>query len=180
MALAAAALVACSAVPAVAQSVPASGKVTGGAEAQVVLVTPLSFNKVDDLMFGKVAAGSSGGTVVLSPFGGITTTGSALAAGASAQPAAFAGYGARNQLVTIRISSTAINLVRAGGSETMRVDTFVIGSTPTAVLTTAPVQFRISTTSGAFQFPVGATLRVAANQTPGNYTGSFAITLNYL
>jgi Domain of unknown function (DUF4402) len=61
----------------------------------------------------------------------------------------------------------------------MRVHTFVMGSTPTAVLTTTPRRFRINSATGVFAFPVGATLDVAANQAPGKYTGTWSITLNY-
>ena len=61
----------------------------------------------------------------------------------------------------------------------MRVRTFVIGSTPTAVLTTTPTRFRIAALNGVFNFPIGATLEVGANQAPGFYTGTWSITLNY-
>ena len=61
----------------------------------------------------------------------------------------------------------------------MRVRTFVVGSTPTAILTTTPTRFRIAAANGIFTFPLGATLEVGANQAPGKYTGNWSITLNY-
>jgi len=62
----------------------------------------------------------------------------------------------------------------------MRARTFEIGSTPTAILSTSPTRFRITSPLGNYNFPVGATLEVGANQAPGNYSGTFTVTLNYL
>ncbi len=172
-----AALVVVLALPA---PVQAKEKVTVQARAEAVIVSQLSFFKVDDLVFGRIAAGNTAGTVVLSPSGVRTKTGGVLlAAGLPAQPAAFAGKGSFNQQVSISVNATSRTLTRVGGTETMTMDTFVIGSTPTAVLSTAPLAFRIANTSGIFQFPVGATLRVGARQAPGTYTGTFSLTLNY-
>ncbi len=62
----------------------------------------------------------------------------------------------------------------------MRVRNFEIGSTPTAILSTTPLRFTITSALGNYNFPVGATLDVGANQTPGDYSGTFTVTLNYL
>ena len=61
----------------------------------------------------------------------------------------------------------------------MTISQFDIGSSPTTILTTTPLRFRINTTNGQFNFPVGARLAVGANQADGVYSGTFAITLNY-
>lgn len=151
--------------------------VTGRAEA--VIVTRLSLIKTDDLNFGKIIAGTTAGTVTVTPAGNRTATGGTRLAGTGAQPAAFAGYGFQNQTVSISVNSNTPVVRRVGGSETMRFDTFIIGSTPTAQLTTAPLAFRIASTTGMFAFPVGATLRVGARQVSGTYTGGFSVTLNY-
>ncbi|MDE2596742.1 MAG: DUF4402 domain-containing protein [Sphingomonadales bacterium] len=163
-----------------AQSRPASGKVTATAGARAVIVTKLSFIKVNDLDFGKIVAGNTAGTLVLSPFNVRTVTGGVRAALSTSRPAVFAGFGTLNQNLTIAMSANSVVLRRAGGTQTMTMDTFVIGSTPTATITTAPTTFYIGSANGQFQFPVGATLRVGANQTPGVYSGTFSITLNYL
>ena len=44
----------------------------------------------------------------------------------------------------------------------MRVRDFEIGSTPTALLSTSPTRFRITSPLGNYNFPVGATLEVGA------------------
>lgn len=165
----------CGSMPAQAQEVA-----TVSATAEAVIVANLTFIKVDDLAFGKVVPGTTAGTVVLAPAGTRAATGGVrLATGGLVQPAAFAGKGSFGQQVTIRITSNSITLNRVGGGGTMTVDSFIIGSTPTAPITTAPRTFRIGSSTGIFRFPLGATLRVKANQAPGTYVGSFTITLNY-
>ncbi len=150
------------------------------AAAKAIIVAQLSFFKVDDLNFGKIIAGTTAGKVTVSPTGARTATGGAkLASGGSVTPASFVGKGTLGQTVTIIVNSNTSTLTRTGGTETMTMDTFVIGSTPTAILTSTPLAFRISGASGIFKFPVGATLNVKANQTPGTYVGTFTLTLVY-
>ncbi len=159
----------------------AAEKVTVTASANAIVVTPLSFFKVDDLSFGRLVAGTTAGTVAVAPDGTRTATGGVRLAsgGNTAKPARFAGQGAYNQTVAISVNATSNTMTRVGGTETMTFDTFVIGSSPTTTLTTAPLSFYIGNTTGQFNFPVGATLRVKANQAPGTYTGTFSITLQY-
>lgn len=149
-------------------------------EAQAVIVTPLSFFKVDDLIFGRILPSSTAGTVTVAPDGVRTKTGGVtLFNGGGEQPSRFAGRGAANQIVAISLTSTPNRLTRVGGTQTMTLSTFVIGSTPTVVLTGTNQFFRINNTSGIFNFPVGASLAVGANQVAGNYAGTFVVTLNY-
>lgn len=161
-----------------ATGVPAfAGTVNTGAEA--VVVRRLSFIQVDDLMFGNMLPGTTAGTVVVAPTGVRTKTGGPILMGGTVQASSWAGWGTVNQNVQITMSANSYTLTRVGGTQTMTIDTFIIGSTPTAQLTTTPRVFRIGAANGIFQFPVGATLRVGANQMPGNYRGTMAITLNY-
>lgn len=157
--------------PASAQSATQSG------EAQVGVVTPLSFIQTEELNFGQIFASNTAGTVTVAPDGTRTRTGGVTLFGNSHQPAEFAGMGSFNQRVQVSLGSNTIFLT--GPGVRMRARTFVIGSTPTATLTTTPRVFRIASTTGAFRFPVGATLEVGANQAPGTYTGIWTITLNY-
>ena len=150
---------------------------TTPANAEISVVRPLSFIKVDDLNFGKVIPAAIAGQVTLTPTGARSATNGIVLVGNTHQPAAFAGDGAVNQRVDISLGSNTINLTGPGPA--MQVNTFVIGSTPTAVLTTSPLRFRIGSATGIFQFPVGATLNVGASQPAGTYTGTWAITLEY-
>jgi Domain of unknown function (DUF4402) len=160
-------------------SAPAAyGRTTAGS-AKVVVVSRLSFLNVDDLEFGSILPSATAGTVTVSPTGARTKTGGVTLVGGLVQPARFAGRGTLNQTVLVSLNSSPSTLTRIGGTETMRLDTIVIGSTPTAVLTVRPQSFRITSPTGIFNFPIGGTLSVNANQVPGDYAGTFALTLNY-
>ena len=166
------------------QVAPAAAQQTQGAtgtnraEGKAIVLRQLSFFRVQDLDFGNIIAGSAPGTVRLLPAGTRTATGGAVLVGNSQQPARFAGLGTVNRQVSISVSSNTIQLTGPGTA--MTVSLFEIGSTPTVILTTTPLIFRIASANGQFNFPVGATLAVGANQAPGVYNGSFVITLNYL
>lgn len=147
------------------------------ADAQIAVVRPLEFISVENLDFGRVIRGTTAGTVTIDPAGVRTSTGGATLIGTGFQPAKFAGMGTNGQRVDISLGANQIFINGPGAP--MRVRTFVIGSTPTAILTTTPMRFRINSTTGIFVFPVGATLEVGANQVPGTYTGTWTITLNY-
>lgn len=146
-------------------------------DAQIAVVTPLQFISVENLDFGRVIRGTTAGTVTIAPTGVRTSTGGITLIDTGFQAARFAGMGSNNQRVDVSLGANSILITGPGAP--MRVRTFVIGSTPTAVLTTTPRRFRITSPSGIFVFPVGATLEVGANQTPGTYTGTWTITLNY-
>lgn len=147
------------------------------AEAQVAIVRPLEFIRVENLNFGRVIRSTTAGTVTVAPDGTRTKTGGVTLIGTGFQPARFAGMGTNNQRVDVSLGSASIFVTGPGAP--MRVRTFVLGSTPTAVLTTTVQRFRINSATGIFNFPVGGTLEVGANQTPGTYTGTWTITLNY-
>ncbi len=150
---------------------------TTAVQGEVAIVRPLSFFITDQLDFGKVLASATAGTVVLAPNGVRTATGGVTLVGNTQQVAIFAGQGTNNQNVDISMGTNTINLT--GPGTPMQVSTWVIGSTPSAFLTTAPLRFRIVSPTGVFAFPLGASLAVGANQTPGVYTGTYSVTLQY-
>ncbi len=147
------------------------------ATAESVIVTRLSFVKVDDLDMGYIIPSNRNGDVILAPNGTRTATNGITLVGAQHRTAKFAGYGRLGQLVSVSLGANQIFLTGPGPQ--MRLRNFTIGSTPTATLGTNPRIFTIASTSGAFQFPIGAELRVRANQPVGVYTGNWTITLNY-
>ncbi|MGH6651051.1 MAG: DUF4402 domain-containing protein [Sphingopyxis sp.] len=157
---------------------PAWAQASAQGEAEAIVLRPLSFFKVNDLDFGDIIASTTAGTVTLEPDGSRTTTGGVTLAGGGGEPARFAGLGTYNRQVNISLGANQIFITGPGAP--MRVRTFEIGSTPTAILSTTPTRFRIASTLGNYNFPVGATLEVGANQAPGDYSGTFTITLNYL
>ena len=150
---------------------------TAPGNAEVTIVRPLSFVADDNIEFGNVIRGTTAGTVTIAPDGTRTATGGVTLANGGNKPASFAGMGTNNQRVDVSLGAASIMITGPGAA--MRVHTFVLGSTPTAVLTTTPQRFRISSSTGIFAFPVGATLDVGANQAAGQYSGTWSITLNY-
>lgn len=157
-------------------AIPAWADVEQGTS-EITVVRPLSFVIDDNLDFGTLIPGTVAGTVVMAPTGVRTANSGIVLVGAGHKAATFSGMGTYNQRVDISLGANSIFITGPGAP--MRVRTFVVGSTPTAILTTAPTRFRIAASTGIFSFPIGATLEVGANQAPGKYTGTWSITLNY-
>lgn len=149
------------------------------ANAEALAITPLSLVKEQDLDFGIIIPGATTGFVTVSPSNAVTTTSGIIVTGTT-QNAAFYGYGTFNQRLRIYLDANQYNLVRQGGTQTMRLDQVTIGSTPPVVIGTAPRTFRIASANGLFRFTIGGRLRVLANQTPGTYVGQFAVSVEYL
>jgi Domain of unknown function (DUF4402) len=163
-------LAALSAIPAAAATAPAQSK--------AIVLRPLSFFRVQDMNLGDIVPGTAGGNVRLLPDGTRTSTGTIVLVGSSHQPARFAGLGTPNELISITIAPAAVTLTGPGAP--MLLTLIEIGSTPTAILSGTPTFFRIGSAGGNYNFPVGGTLAVGANQAAGVYSGTFTITLNYL
>jgi Domain of unknown function (DUF4402) len=150
------------------------------ASADAAIVRPLSFITDQNLDFGSMLPSTGAGTVVVPPTGARTQTGGVTLLGGTAVPARFAGLGASGQQVQVSMGANSYAVPRVGGgAPAMTMDTFIIGSTPTAVLTTNPRVFFIGSATGIFNFPIGATLHMAANQPAGVYQTTFSVTLIY-
>lgn len=171
-------IAACALMMAPGIAAPAHAQQTAQAQSEAIVLRPLSFFKVNDLSFGDIIPSNAAGTVTLEPDGSRTRTGGVTLVGNGGEPARFAGLGSFNRQVNISLGSNTIWLT--GPGVRMRARTFEIGSTPTALLSTSPTRFRITSPLGNYNFPVGATLEVGANQAAGDYSGTFTITLNYL
>lgn len=161
------------AVPATAQQATTPGRT------EAIILRPLAFFKDEDLNFGSIVPAVTAGTVRLRPDNTRSATGGIILVGNSHEPARFTGLGRNNQNVTISMGANAIFITGPGAP--MSVRDFEIGSVPnTVILSTAPLRFRINSPTGAFNFPLGATLEVGANQAEGDYSGTFTINFNYL
>jgi hypothetical protein len=142
-------------------------------ETRASIVTLGSLVKAQDLDFGDIIPGSTGGTVTVSVTGGRTSTGGVTLVGASHHPAIFVGQGRRNQMIELSFGSPTIQLTGPGSP--MTVSLFVIGEVDGSLNRNRPGRYRITTRNGNFSFPVGATLSVNANQRAGLYTGTFDV-----
>ena len=152
-------------LPAAASAAP----VTTSSNSTVTLLGPLTVLKRGDLDFGKLAV-TTGGTAVIDPVGGgRTATGGVIPAGSTFHPATFTGTGNHNSVVNIRLPSKPTTVTRTGGAETMTVSNWKLDGKNN----------RKVPPSQTFDFAVGATLTVGANQAPGTYVGTFDVTVQY-
>ena len=141
------------------------------AQANAVMLFPLEIVKNRDLDFGNIATTGVAGTVVINPeTDTISATGGALLVGGGSPHAAqFTGAAQGNNVVIIRIPKQPVTLTRAGGTETMIANNFTLQG-----LDKRAVAARV-----AFDFKVGATLNVSANQAEGTYVGTFDVSIQY-
>ena len=95
--------------------------------------------------------------------------GGALLLGGTPHSALFTGAAGTSSVVNIKIPKQPITLTRIGGTETMSVSKFTLQG----------LDKRFVAKQVAFDFRVGATLSVGANQVEGTYTGTFDVTVQY-
>ena len=139
-----------------------------------------------DMDFGDLIPGSADGAVVMTPSATATCgTNNGIVHSGACRAAEFSGNASFLFLLRIeRPAGNQITLVGPGGA-TMRLDTFTFGIgsglTTFANGNGPPHQqrYRVYSFDGSFTFYVGGTLRVARNQAPGIYNGTFSITMNY-
>ncbi len=145
--------------------------------ANATVVRPNTLVKTEDLDFGTLVSGSTGGTATIDAVTGARTTGGGTTSvGAGFQRAQFQGTGG---ILLITVSgSTSVTLSRAGGGATPMTATLVRAASTSgggiALLggTLLP--------SGVQTYYIGGTLTVPANQPDGDYSGTFTLTVNYL
>ena len=146
-------------------------QVSATASATATIITPIAITKTTDMNFGNIAVNASGGTVVLTPAGGrSTTSGCTLPAATGTVTAAsftVTGEGTSTYVISLPANHT---ITRVSGTETMIVDVFASTPSGTGALT-----------GGTQTLLVGATLNVGVSQVPGSYTNvaGFTVTVNY-
>ena len=147
----------------------ASAARTQSTTSQVALLSPLSVIKQDDLDFGTLAVSGAGTALVDPVSGSLATTGGVTKSGSAAHPALFSGTGSKNSVVHIRLPQNPITVTRVGGTETMTVSNWTLDGAANRKIPPGTI----------FDFEVGATLNVNANQAAGVYNGTFSITVQY-
>ena len=137
--------------------------------AQAALMRPLTLSKLADMDFGYLGV-TTAGTAVINPVTNtMAVTGGVVRLGGTPHAARFAGATQSSAVVIIRIPNGAITLTRVGGTQTITLDSFTLDGQSKRAMAQA----------GVFEFAVGATLRPAANQVEGVYTGTFDVTIQY-
>ena len=151
--------------------------------ARATVVSPGSIVKINDLDFGKIVARPTAGTVILNPATNVCTVTGAILHIGGCQAANFAGLGRRNFFVRITVSSPT-NLT--GPGQAMVMDTMTLDTSPDLLFAplgngtgNASRRYQIVSINGIYNFQVGGTLRVNANQAPGRYSGTFTVTAQY-
>ena len=146
-------------------------------DAQVAVVSPLSFIQGENLDFGRIIPSNVTGTVTISTTNVRTSTNGIVLVGNDYQAGRFAGMGKQNQRLRIRITPATITLT--GPNPSMSVNNSLIGPAPTLQQVGNSPNYRIVPADGIFWFTVGGTLNVAASQPAGAYSGTFSATLEY-
>ena len=158
------------------QPIPAQAADFDGT-AHAAVIRPNTLVKTDDLDFGTITSGTTGGTVTINPVSGARTTGGGVTpVGGDTRRAIFQGTGG---LFLITVSgSSAVTLSRAGGgapamsASLVRAASTSGGGIALLGATLLP--------SGVQTYYIGGTLTVPANQPDGDYSGTFTLTVNYL
>lgn len=154
----------------------AQAATTATATASAEVLSTLSVTATAPLNFGQIAA-NTGGTVTVNADSTTASTGGLISTGTRA-PASFDVLGSAGASVLVSLPTTAALLSYQG-----TWDVATQGPVPTMSLNgfnTAPNSaFQLNATTGAGAFTVGGTLTVGANQQPGLYSGTFAVSVEY-
>ena len=123
------------------------------------------------LDFGRFVAGS-GGTITISPTGVRSRTGGVVllnspSVGQASFSVGKSSNGGASKAVIISAPANGSIRLNSGGNS-MAVSSFV--NTPASIA---------SVPNGGTTLSLGATLTVAPNQPPGNYSGTFPLTVNF-
>ncbi|MFC7536194.1 DUF4402 domain-containing protein [Sphingomonas sp. GCM10030256] len=138
-------------------------------KAQTALIHPLTVVKRNDLDFGYLGVAGAGTAVINPNTRALSVTGAVTPLGGNPIPATFIGASKSAVVVNIKIPNQPITLTRVGGTETMTVGNWTLQGQDKRTLARME----------SFEFSIGATLNVKANQMEGLYTGSFDVTIQY-
>ena len=96
------------------------------AEAQAVVLRPVTLVRLADMDFATLAV-TTGGTATIDPVtGSMSVTGGLVHLGGTPSPARYAGAASKQTVVNIRVPKTPILIRRVGGTETLSVSNFTL------------------------------------------------------
>jgi hypothetical protein len=138
------------------------------------IVQPITLGKASDLAFGSIAKPSAGGnTITVDEVSGarsLSGGGDASLAASTASRAAYTVGGEGGQAFSISVPGT-LNMVRAGGSETLQV---VLVSSATSGTLSGSIG-----AAGTASFGVGGRITISKATPSGAYSGSFEVSVAY-
>ena len=130
---------------------------------------PAPVRRLQDLNFGYLSVNGAGTAVIDPNTDAMTTTGGVTHLSGTPYAALFEGISPVRGVVIIRIPRDPITLTRVGGTETMTVSNWTVsGNGRRTVAAQEP-----------FDFKIGGTLSVNANQAEGAYHGTFTVDIQY-
>jgi hypothetical protein len=139
------------------------------ATATVGIMAPATIKKLQDLNFAYLSVTAAGTATVDPNTDAMTTSGGAVHAGGTPYAALFEAVSPIRGVVIVRLPTEPIIVTRIGGTETMTVSDWTIsGKSRRTVAAQEP-----------FEFKVGGTLYVNANQVEGHYVGTFTVDIQY-
>jgi hypothetical protein len=156
----------------------AQSSATANGNATATVIRPITLNSTVDLAFGSVVPSVAGGTLALSAASPAVPTATGIT-----QPGSQAGIvtaavfnvgGEATFTYSITLPSSAATITDSA-SHNMTVD----GFSSSAVSGTLGTLNGTAGNAGTQSFYVGGTLHVGSNQAPGNYTGTFSVTVAY-
>jgi hypothetical protein len=151
------------AIAALAMNASAAHAATATGTATAKILRQITLTNTSALQYATIISGATASTVSVSTSGavncgsGLTCTGTTTAA-------------------NFDVQGTSGALVLVGGDASVTLNGS-LGGTMTSSLTYSSANITLGATGGSFQ--VGGTLNVGANQTAGDYTGTFNVTANY-
>ena len=140
---------------------------TSTATATAKIAVAIAIEKTSDLAFGTIVPSNTAGTVTIDPAGKRTGSSSVqLLSTTSTSAAKFNVTGENHATYAVTLPSDETITIR-NGDKYMKINKF------TASALTGDLE------DGKDTFTVGGTLEVGANQTSGNYTGTFNVLAAY-
>lgn len=150
---------------------PAMAQTETSADAEIR--TPVIVENGQAMDFGSIIPGEAVSRLRINPNNGNlnVVVGDAVPAGGAVSAAQFTVTGTANQQVRLTFDTNRVDLIRDGGTETMRLNRFRLQTGG---------RNRSLNSEGTLSFAVGGQLRVRPNQAPGIYRGTFSISIDYL
>jgi hypothetical protein len=157
---------------------------TANLTATATVITPIAITQTVPLAFGSFSTSEAAQTVAVSAAGGRTATGALLSMKTSPTAAAFTITGEESYTFALTMPAAAQTLTHTDNTSTMAV----VLTAPTAASGYTAIVGTGTAWTGVIGkiddlthtlFTVGGTLTTVAAQTPGVYSGSYAVTVEY-
>ena len=165
--------------------VMAGGAMAADATAPITaeVIAPIAITKVTDLSFGNLAAGNGVVTVATDSTRAAAGPLALVTTGSTPTAAKFnvTGQGAQTFSIVTTASSTELASVAVGSSPMpfALITESIPGADATATKKTTGTSVTGTMLTGAATIYAGGALTVAAAQTPGSYTGTVSVSVEY-